>query len=103
MSRTFTVDAVTRGCSQKVRFNDTGRYVSDTPIGAAKKAFTQICRKLNKCKGRMTLHYTIRETTEGSAGKLYSYIGRKEFDEKTVIRDGKPITYKYNVKTKSVR
>jgi len=73
MSRTFTVEAVYRN-GNKLRF-DGGRYHSDTPSGAARKAFTQAYRSVGNtgAKGKLSLELHIRETTQGSAHKIYKY------------------------------
>lgn len=70
MSRTFTIEAAYRN-GHKLRF-DGGRYYSDTPMSAARKAFTQVYRHIG-ADGRLSLVIHIRETTQGSLHKSYRY------------------------------
>lgn len=70
MSRTFTIDAVYKN-GRKMRF-DGGRYISDTPSSAARKAFSQAYRHVG-ATGRLSLVIHIHETTRGSLHKTYKY------------------------------
>jgi hypothetical protein len=73
--RTFTIhDAMhSDGCQTKFSNKHyTGVYVSSSPSGAAKKALSQLCRVKN-IHGQCTLYIVIRETTQGSAKKHFSY------------------------------
>ena len=69
--RSFTVVDASKfgGCRTKFK---AGKYVSKAPVGAARKAFTSFCR-LKRIRGVCTLYVTLRETTKGSAGKMYTY------------------------------
>lgn len=72
--RRFTVVEVD---GDNVDLGDGGRYtvtMKASPIDAAHKAFSSLCKKLNKT------HFTfsIRETTQGSKKKVYGpYIGNR--------------------------
>ncbi len=58
-----------------------GRYVGKTPMQAAKKCFTQLCRKVALGKA-CEFAFTIQESTQGSEKKQRSYKGvRSELDE----------------------
>lgn len=69
--RSFTVVDASKfgGCKTKFK---SGKYVSKTPVGAAKKAFSSFCR-LKRIRGVCTLFVTVKETTQGSNHKLYTY------------------------------
>lgn len=78
--RSFTiVDAKkSDGCKTKFIYNNnSGTFVSSSPDGAAKKAVSKLC-KLKKTSGTCTLIVTMKETTQNSKGKLYSYKVRRE-------------------------
>jgi len=84
--RTFTID------HSEVSVKEGGRFVSNSPWSAAKKAIKQIYKEGAKKK---EIRFTIRETTQGSEGKEFAYIGAK-FDLKTpkVVRLGNTeVTY----------
>ena len=79
--RTFTTEAVHKidGCPTKF-YNKgyTGRYESRNPVSAAKKAATQLCR-VKKIVGTCVLIITVRETTQGSIRKEFTYkVSRKK-------------------------
>jgi DNA-binding transcriptional regulator WhiA len=98
-SRTFTVEQASRS-GKKLRFNG-GRYHSDTPSDAAKKAFTQISRNM-RTKGKLSIEIHIRETTQNSKHKIYTYRVTRIKDEREVERDGQIIVYRYTTKTKAI-
>ncbi|NDC95010.1 hypothetical protein EB118_12285 [bacterium] len=97
MSRSFTVDSVYRG-SSKMRFTG-GRYISMTPSGAARKAFSQATRNIN---GRVSLEIRIRETTQGSLGKSYKYRVSRKYDPISIERNGEIIEYKYTTTIRAI-
>ena len=99
MSRTFTIESVYRKNS-KIR-HDGGRFISSTPAGAARKAFSQVYRSLN-AKGKISLVLNIRETTSGSNKKIYKYKVSKTNENKQIERDGTVIFYKYITKVKAL-
>ena len=80
-----------------------GRYISKTPAGAAKKAFTQKCKKTNK-KGVCSFEITLRETTQGSKQKVYKYkIKRTKLKTPLKVKFGKnDVTIKFKVSAKSM-
>ncbi|NBU33709.1 hypothetical protein EB118_05345 [bacterium] len=100
MSRSFTVESVYRSGTRK-SFSG-GRYISDTPSGAAKKAFSQAYKSLRDKSGRVSLEINIRETTRGSLGKTFSYRVTRVYDPVEVYRKGELITYDYTTKIKSL-
>ena len=100
--RSFTIvktEIKGKGCS----LAEHGRYISKTPKGAAKKAFTRECRS-RKLKGKCSMKVIIRETTSGSKNKIFEY--RFERTKlKTPIKlqiNGTEVEYKYQVTGKSV-
>ena len=98
--RSFTVVHVesSKGKS-KSKSNEGGRYISSSPAGAAKKAFSQICRE-SSIKGVCTLVMTVRETTAGSDKKVYKYKMKRVLKKKPVELKGR--TVKYEVKAVSM-
>ena len=64
------------GCNTK--FNPDGRYSSDksgTPLPAAKKAFSELCRVKN-IRGQCTFFVTVEESYRGSNKKQFSPMKR---------------------------
>jgi len=101
--RSFTVTEVkTIHQHIKGRENLGGVYKSTTPVSAAKKAITKICRQ-SKIHGRCTMIITIKETTRGSANKEYKYkIKRKKIDKKVVHGDA-PVLHRYTMIAHAVK
>jgi len=101
--RSFTVVKVGKhgGCKTK---GHGGRFVNKTPVGAAKKAFSEFCRT-KRIRGVCTLIVTIKETTKGSAGKVYTYrLNRMKLKEPIIRLEGTKNEYviEYQTKVKSV-
>jgi len=100
-SRTFTIASATtiNGCPTKKPRNS--RYHSSSAEGAAKKAHTVLCGR-KRIKGACTFILTMRETTQGSNKKLYTYkVTRHRLDEPVELPSG--ISYEYEVVAKKVR
>lgn len=91
--RSFTVEKATKTGSGINCSN--GRYMSETASGAAKKAFSQICKQF-KIKGAIKIW--MRETTQGSNKKMYGYSVSKIYSPETISRSGITICYKYKTK-----
>ena len=85
MKRTFTIEMAQRidGCKSKFANKDyTGVYLANTPVAAAKKAVTQLCR-VKDIRNKCTLYISVRETSRESKGKVYVYkIVREKLKEK---------------------
>ena len=101
--RSFTVMDASKhgGCSTKFV---GGRYVSRNPFGAAKKAFSELCRVKN-IRGVCSLVISIKETTEGSNGKVFTYkLNRMKLKDPIIRLEGTKNEFKimYVVKGKSV-
>ena len=101
--RSFTVVDARRvdGCPTKFKVKgDSGRYISNDARGASKKAFTTLCR-IKKIRGQCALLITMRETTQGSAGKELTYkLRRVKLEEPIVLGDR---TYEYETVVKAVK
>jgi|GEM_PF-3558258 len=97
--RSFTVESAT-GIS--IPDDASMRYKSKTPSSAAKKA-TRRLFNLAGAKKVKQIRFILRETTAGSPGNTYKYIGmRTKYDTPIVVSlNGKDITYKYKYEVKS--
>lgn len=85
--RSFTVVDASKhgGCSTKFM---GGRYVSRNPFGAAKKAFSELCRVKN-IRGVCSLVITLKETTEESNKKVFTYkLNRKKLKNPIIRLEG---------------
>lgn len=93
LKRKSTTSKVRTFVSVSSNGKETGRYVSKTPAGAAKKAGIRILKKRNQ----QSTTVTVRETTAGSKKRVYTYVVKsvKLTPRKVVIRDGKRIVYQY--------
>lgn len=103
--RSFTVVDARRidGCPTKFAIRgDTGRYISRDPRGAAKKAFSRLCR-VKRIRGQCAMYLAVRETTQGASNpdKLFSYkLRRFRLPEPIEVRPG--IVREYGTSIKSV-
>lgn len=97
--RSFKIDAIKNTSGNKVNFTG-GRYISNTPSGAAKKAFSSY----NKLKKSVkSLKITMKETTQGSAHKTFNYkVSKIKSDMERELPNGDVIKYAYEIKTKSI-
>jgi hypothetical protein len=99
MSRTFTIEAIYKN-GHKIRF-DGGRYMSDTPSSAARKAFTQAYRHTG-AKGKMSLNIHIRETTQNSLHKTYKYKVSRVQNPTEASWVGESVVFNYTTKVKAI-
>uniref|UniRef100_A0A6C0E4B9 Uncharacterized protein n=1 Tax=viral metagenome TaxID=1070528 RepID=A0A6C0E4B9_9ZZZZ len=98
--RSFTLVAALRGGKSLNVVG--GRFISETPSSAAKKAFSKVYNELDII-GRITLTIQIRETTRGAQGNLYKYKVSK-INKPTEVQVGdSTIIYKYITKVKSIK
>ena len=97
--RSFTIESAT---GITIPDDASMRYKSKSPIAAAKKA-TRRLFKLAKGKKVKQIRFILRETTSGSGGSTYKYIGmRTEYDTPVVVSlNGKEVSYKYKYEVKS--
>jgi hypothetical protein len=98
--RSFTIESINKYGAGRVNYTG-GRFISETPSAAAKKAFTKAYHHL-KAKGPMSLKICVRETTQGSLKKEYTYRVTKKSEKVEVERNGETITYNFTTKIKSV-
>lgn len=101
--RSFTVVKVGKHGSCKTK-GQGGRFINKTPAGAAKKAFSEFCRT-KRIKGICTLIVTIKETTAGSVGKVFTYkLNRIKLKEPIIRFEGSDKEYviEYQSKIKSI-
>lgn len=99
MSRSFTVEKV-ENSKGKVMKTSGGRYMSANAQCAAKKALTKACKGK---RGKCSLKISMRETTRGSKGKVFTYdCGRVKLTKPKVLKlkDGKSYTIKYKTTCK---
>ena len=103
MSRTFTVEAIYNSSGNRVRY-DGGRFISDTPAAAARKAFSHAARTRTRTikNGRLSLEIHMRETTQGSRQKVYKYRVRRVPNQNEIEHDGKTIVYKFTTKVQAL-
>lgn len=93
MKRSFTiVDFPEKG-------NEYGRYLSKSPHNAASKAFSQLARIVNLKNSNKKNHlvFSIRETTQGSNNKVYTYIGTRVELNEPITKNiaGRQVVYRY--------
>jgi hypothetical protein len=94
--RSFTVERVENVHGKKLaRFNG-GRYLSSTPVGAAKKVVSHVCRSID-VHGQCTFIVTVRETTRSSLNKSYCYKIKRVLDPVIVEHDGVEIEHAYRI------
>ena len=102
--RSFTVVQVTKSEGCKTKFHG-GRYISRTPVGAAKKAFSEHCRT-KRIRGVCTLNVVVKETTQGSKHQLFAYrLNRHRLKKPIILQEGTPQEYvvEYQSTAKSVK
>ncbi len=80
---------------------DGGRFSSSTPYNAAAKAARSLFRQYKGAKTE--IRFTLRETTQGSANKTYTYIGIKTVlnKPKVIVRGDKEILIEHEYSVKS--
>uniref|UniRef100_A0A6C0CR45 Uncharacterized protein n=1 Tax=viral metagenome TaxID=1070528 RepID=A0A6C0CR45_9ZZZZ len=92
-NRSFTVSKCTAKCDKA----EGGRYKGKIPSQAARKAGRAL---LKSCKKRQ-LKFTLRETTQGSAHKEFTYSAIKvKLDKPQIIKRGNStitVTHEYLV------
>lgn len=98
MSRSFTVDSVYNMSGKKMKFKG-GRYMSEIPSNAARKAFSQISH--NK-KGKLSLEIHLKETTQNSSNKIYKYKITRVNKPTVVTKGDTTIVFRYLTKVKAI-
>ena len=92
--RSFTVVNMTKSDGCLTKFTG-GRYVAKTPALAARKALSYHCA-VKRIRGRCALYIKVKETTQGSKGKHYTYLAhRVKLD--TPIDLVNPFSFAFNI------
>ena len=92
--RSFAIESSNAGVSL-----NSGRYISSTPSGAARKMFSQ----LNRASGKNNITLVLRETTKGSKNKNFKYNVKRVNEPTTIERGGETITFNFSTKVKAVK
>ena len=100
--RSFTVIDTGKHGGCKTKFKG-GLYKSRNPAAAAKKAFRELCR-VKRIRGVCTLIIILRETTQGSTKKTFSYkLNRHKLKIPKLIKIGNTeVVYEYESTAKSI-
>ena len=100
--RSFTVVDAGKHGGCKTKFKG-GLYKSRNPAAAAKKAFKELCR-VKRIRGVCTLIITLRETTQDSKKKAFSYkLSRHKLKVPKVIKIGNTeVVYEYESTAKAI-
>jgi hypothetical protein len=94
MSRSFTI------CEINDRaVSDGGRFLSNTPSGAARKAGNRVMRKRNV----NSVKVCVRELTRGGLGKEYSYRVKRVRVNEEVMRGDVAVLYEFKTMVKSLK
>ena len=99
--RSFTINNAYHvdGCPTKFTHHDfVSRYLKHHPDQAAKNALTRLC-KVKRIRGQCTLYIEIRETTQGSEGKVFAYHAKRIHLKKPIVLQDRTIYYKPIVKS----
>jgi len=91
-----------RGC--KTKHDKNARFVSNDPMSAAKKAFTNLCSR-KKIHGSCGMFVTVEEVSRGSKGKQYTYECHKHLlkpARKVTLANGTTITFKHEITAKAL-
>ena len=102
--RSFAIIGAQRDNGCPTKFNQDSRFVSATPVSAARKAFSNLCN-LKRIRGKCTLIVSIVDTTQGARtkGKEYTYkVDRMKLAKPIVLQKGTKSEYKikYTVRAK---
>ena len=88
----ITHASTVNGCKTKIPHHT--RYISSSPKAAAKKALTTLCSR-KSIHGKCTLIITVKETTNDSHKKSYTYkVTRTKLDKPIVLANGVTFHYK---------
>lgn len=99
MSRSFTIVSIEKVGGGKSSYKD-GRFLSNTPSGAARKMFS---KAHNHCNGKCnSFKITLRETTQNSLKKEFKYRVSRVKQETEVEYKGETITHLFTTKVKSL-
>lgn len=99
MSRSFTIVSIIKPSGSKLQYKD-GRFMGESPSQVARKVFSHANRHCRTMCNSMKI--TIRETTQNSAKKEYTYRVKKVKDETTVDLGKTEVTFEFTTKVKSL-
>jgi hypothetical protein len=102
--RSFTINNAYHvdGCPTKFSHKDyTGRFIAISAQRAASKALSELCHVKN-IHGQCTLYIEMRETTQGSGGKLFGYHCKRIRRQKPLELYGRVILFYNKVKRTSI-
>ncbi len=98
--RSFTIKSIIKYGNSKSSHSG-GRYLSETPVSAAKKAFTKTFS--NNTKKNLKAKIVIQETTQNSLKKKYTYSIKRIYNPIEIKKNNEIITYKYQYKISSLK
>ena len=87
--RSFTLVGASKTAQCKTK-GYGGRFINRSAAGAARKAFSDLCR-VKHIRGICTLYVTMRDTTKGgrNKGKLYTYkLQRLKLAKPMIMQEG---------------
>ena len=90
--RSFTVVNAMHADGCATKFNHESRLIKRQPAAAASAAFSRLCN-LKRVKGGCALYVTVKETTQGSAGKEHTYKCMRKKLDKPIELKGRVIEY----------
>ena len=102
--RSFSIIHIGKHGDCKTKFK-AGRYINRNPLGAAKKAFNAHCR-VKRIRGACSLYVSVKETTQGSLKKVFTYkIRRVKLKEPMIMLEGtdNEFAIEYQVKGYAVK
>ena len=102
--RSFTIVNMTHSDGCPTKFTG-GRYLGRSPAAAARKALSYHCA-VKKIRGRCALYVKLREMTQGSAHKHFSYLLHRVKLGKPVVRfagTANEFKIRYTTTVKSVK
>ena len=82
--RSFTIVNMTKSDGCPTKFTG-GRYVARSPAAAARKALSYHCA-VKRIRGRCALYIKVKETTQGSKGKHYTYLAHRVRLDTPIVR-----------------
>ena len=101
--RSFTIIHL-KSKSKGNKSKQGGRYISKSPLGAAKKAFNREC-STSKIRGVCSLVIILKETTSNSKHKLYRYQIKRSILVKPLVinMNGTEVTIRYKTSGKQLK
>ena len=99
--KVYTIVEVVQANTNRVHDDVGGRFKSATPMGAARKMYTRLCRE-KAIRGQCTFHLLIQEITPGhTSAKMFAYTGKRMKRKVPNVRtlpDGRTVTVAYDTR-----